>query len=139
MHPARIERGYFQFSGSDHLAHGHGFAYGKIRGNRQHPATAAIERRRLKGPERPVQSEASRAAVLASLAAVDLVVVFGEDTPLELIRALKPDVLVKGADYAKDQVVGGAEVESWGGAVVLAELLDGHSTTGTLKRLNEGR
>ena len=95
--------------------------------------------RRLKGPERPVQSEASRAAVLASLAAVDLVVVFGEDTPLELIRALKPDVLVKGADYAKDQVVGGAEVESWGGAVVLAELLDGHSTTGTLKRLNEGR
>ncbi|MEQ8602695.1 MAG: D-glycero-beta-D-manno-heptose-7-phosphate kinase [Marivibrio sp.] len=94
--------------------------------------------RRLKGPDRPVQSEAARAAVLASLAAVDLVVVFGEDTPLALIETLKPDVLVKGADYARDQVVGAAQVESWGGRVVLAELLDGHSTTGTLKRLGGG-
>jgi len=92
--------------------------------------------RRLKGAARPVQTEAARAAVLASLAAVDMVVVFGEDTPLALIRTLKPDVLVKGADYAKAQVVGAADVESWGGRVVLADLLDGHSTTGTVQRLS---
>ncbi|MCR9221510.1 MAG: D-glycero-beta-D-manno-heptose 1-phosphate adenylyltransferase [Alphaproteobacteria bacterium] len=92
--------------------------------------------RRLKGPERPVQSEAARAAVLASLAAVDLVVIFADDTPLEVIRALTPDLLVKGADYAKDAVVGAREVESWGGRVLLADLLDGHSTSATLKRLN---
>lgn len=90
---------------------------------------------RLKGPKRPIQAEAARASVLASLAAVDLVVVFGDDTPLALIEALKPDVLVKGADYRRDQVVGGAEVERWGGTVVLADLLDGHSTSGTIERL----
>jgi D-beta-D-heptose 7-phosphate kinase / D-beta-D-heptose 1-phosphate adenosyltransferase len=90
---------------------------------------------RLKGPERPVQGEAGRATVLASLATVDLVVVFEEDTPLKLIEALRPDVLVKGADYAKDEVVGGAEVESWGGRVHLAELEPGHSTTATIQRL----
>lgn len=90
---------------------------------------------RLKGPTRPVQAEAARAAVLASLQAVDLVVVFGDDTPLDLIRSLKPDVLVKGADYRREEVVGAADVEGWGGRVVLADLLDGHSTTGTIARL----
>lgn len=90
---------------------------------------------RLKGEGRPVQNEASRAAVLASLADVDAVVVFGEDTPLELIRALKPDVLIKGADYTIDEVVGAEDVKSWGGEVVLADLLDGHSTTATIQRL----
>lgn len=91
--------------------------------------------RRLKGPERPVQNEASRAAVLASLASVDLVVPFAEDTPIKLITRVRPDVLVKGRDYTVDQVVGAAEVRSWGGRVVLADLLDGHSTTGTLAKL----
>ena len=90
---------------------------------------------RLKGHDRPVQNEKSRAAVLASLGDVDAVVVFGEDTPLQLLRALKPDVLVKGADYTVDQVVGAEDVKGWGGAVVLADLLDGHSTTATIQRL----
>ncbi|EME71535.1 ADP-heptose synthase [Paramagnetospirillum caucaseum] len=91
---------------------------------------------RLKGPTRPVQSEASRATVLSSLATVDLVVIFGEDTPLEVICELKPDVLVKGADYTIDKVVGADEVQSWGGKVVLAELVDGQSTTNTIRKMN---
>jgi D-beta-D-heptose 7-phosphate kinase/D-beta-D-heptose 1-phosphate adenosyltransferase len=91
--------------------------------------------KRLKGEGRPVQAEAARAAVLASLAAVDAVVVFAEDTPLALIEALRPDLLVKGADYAKDQVVGAELVEKWGGRVLLAELSPGHSTTATIKKL----
>ncbi|ARJ64436.1 bifunctional heptose 7-phosphate kinase/heptose 1-phosphate adenyltransferase [Magnetospirillum sp. ME-1] len=91
---------------------------------------------RLKGPTRPVQSEASRATVLSSLATVDLVVIFGEDTPLEVIGVLKPDVLVKGADYTIDKVVGADLVQSWGGKVVLAELVDGQSTTNTIRKMN---
>lgn len=91
--------------------------------------------RRLKGPTRPVQNEASRATVLSALGDVDLVVVFGEDTPLDLIRALRPDVLVKGADYTVDTVVGAGEVQGWGGRVVLAELTEGQSTTGTIARM----
>lgn len=90
---------------------------------------------RLKGPTRPVQSEAARATVLASLASVDMVVIFGEDTPLELIRALKPDVLVKGADYTVETVVGATDVMGWGGKVVLANLVNGQSTTNTIKRM----
>jgi D-beta-D-heptose 7-phosphate kinase/D-beta-D-heptose 1-phosphate adenosyltransferase len=90
--------------------------------------------RRLKGKDRPIQDEAARATVLASLAAVDAVVVFGEDTPLELIRALRPELLVKGADYTVDTVVGAAEVKSWGGKVLLAALAPGHSTTGLVGR-----
>jgi D-beta-D-heptose 7-phosphate kinase/D-beta-D-heptose 1-phosphate adenosyltransferase len=91
--------------------------------------------KRLKGPERPIQDEAARAAVLASLTTVDLVTVFEEDTPIELIRALRPEVLVKGADYRVDQVVGGELVQQWGGIVKLAELLPGQSTTATVARL----
>ena len=93
--------------------------------------------KRLKGDDRPVQNETSRAAVLASLADVDAVVIFEEDTPIDLIRALKPDVLVKGADYMVDEVVGAEDVKSWGGEVVLAEILDGHSTTETIRRLGK--
>ena len=93
--------------------------------------------KRLKGPTRPLQSETARATVMASLAPVDLVVLFDEDTPLELIRALRPDVLVKGADYTVDQVVGADLVHSWGGSVVLVELQAGHSTTGTIKRMTD--
>jgi D-beta-D-heptose 7-phosphate kinase/D-beta-D-heptose 1-phosphate adenosyltransferase len=91
--------------------------------------------RRLKGDGRPVQEEAARAAVLASLASVDLVVPFDEDTPLALLEALLPDVLVKGADYTRDTVVGADLVERHGGRVLLADLAEGHSTTETIRRL----
>jgi D-beta-D-heptose 7-phosphate kinase / D-beta-D-heptose 1-phosphate adenosyltransferase len=91
--------------------------------------------RRLKGPSRPVQPEAARAAVLASLAAVDLVSIFEEDTPLALMAELQPDLLVKGADYTLETVVGAGELQRWGGRVMLAELLPGHSTTATVARL----
>ena len=91
--------------------------------------------RRLKGPSRPVQDERSRAHVLGALTAVDLVVVFDEDTPAETIAALKPDLLVKGADYAMDEVVGADLVESYGGRVHLAAMRAGFSTTRMLQRL----
>ena len=90
---------------------------------------------RLKGPDRPIQNEVARATVLASLQFVDAVVVFGEDTPLDLICTLQPDILVKGSDYTRETVVGAREVESWGGRVHLADLLDGHSTTRTVSKL----
>jgi len=91
--------------------------------------------KRLKGLGRPVQSQEARAQVLASLASVDLVIVFDEDTPVALITAIRPDALVKGADYRRDQVVGHEIVESYGGKVLLAELLPGHSTTATIARV----
>ncbi|MBO0710269.1 MAG: D-glycero-beta-D-manno-heptose-7-phosphate kinase [Acetobacteraceae bacterium] len=91
--------------------------------------------RRLKGPTRPVQPEAARAAVLASLASVDLVCIFDEDTPIDLLRAIQPELLVKGADYAIEDVVGADLVAGWGGKVMLAELLPGHSTTETVTRM----
>ena len=93
---------------------------------------------RLKGPERPVQDQDSRAVVLAALDCVDAVVHFEEDTPLELIETLLPDVLVKGADYRVDQVVGREVVERHGGRVALVNLKPGHSTTGTIARLRAG-
>ncbi|MBW6400119.1 D-glycero-beta-D-manno-heptose-7-phosphate kinase [Roseomonas sp. HJA6] len=91
--------------------------------------------KRLKGPARPIQGEAARAAVLASLATADCVTVFDEDTPVELIRLLKPDVLVKGADYTVEQVVGGDIVQDYGGEVRLAQLLPGNSTTATVAKI----
>ena len=90
--------------------------------------------RRLKGPSRPVNPEDDRAYVLAGLAAVDYVTFFAEDTPRDLIVALLPDVLVKGGDYRKEDIVGGAEVEAAGGEVVVAPLVPGRSTTAILKR-----
>ena len=95
--------------------------------------------KRLKGPERPVQTEAARAAVMASLSPVDLVVIFSEDTPLALIEALRPDVLVKGADYTKATVVGAEVVESYGGKVILADLVASHSTTATIAAMKTSR
>ena len=92
---------------------------------------------RLKGPSRPVQPEAARATVLASMATVDLVVVFEEDTPLRLIETLRPDVLIKGADYRRDQVVGGDLVESWGGQVRLVRIEPGFSTSATIARIGQ--
>jgi D-beta-D-heptose 7-phosphate kinase/D-beta-D-heptose 1-phosphate adenosyltransferase len=97
--------------------------------------TDASVRRLGKGSDRPVNSEAARARVLAGLAAVDCVVLFDEDTPYELIKALEPDVLVKGADYSKDRIVGADLVEARGGRVVRVELVPGHSTTRIVERL----
>jgi len=91
--------------------------------------------KRLKGPTRPLQSEVARATVMASMSPVDLVILFDEDTPLQAIQALRPDVLVKGSDYTVDQVVGGDLVQGWGGKVVLVTLREGHSTTGTIRRM----
>lgn len=91
--------------------------------------------KRLKGSQRPVQSEAARALVLSALQCVDAVVVFTEDTPLELIQFIKPHKLVKGADYTKDTVVGGTFVEGYGGEVVLVPLEAGFSTTHTLNKI----
>ncbi len=91
--------------------------------------------RRLKGPERPVQSEGDRARIIASQACVDGVVLFGEDTPYELIKAIKPDVLCKGADYkTKKDVVGWDIVEAHGGRVVLIELVEGRSTSKVIEK-----
>jgi D-beta-D-heptose 7-phosphate kinase/D-beta-D-heptose 1-phosphate adenosyltransferase len=92
---------------------------------------------RLKGSARPVQREEARATILAALAAVDLVVPFGDDTPVALIEALRPDVLVKGNDYAVDQIAGADLVLGWGGKVFLADLLPGHSTTALIARANQ--
>jgi D-beta-D-heptose 7-phosphate kinase/D-beta-D-heptose 1-phosphate adenosyltransferase len=91
--------------------------------------------KRLKGPTRPVNSVADRMAVLAGLQAVDYVVSFSEDTPVALIEAVAPDVLVKGEDYTGKEVVGRDIVEKRGGKVVLAPFLDGRSTTGTIARI----
>lgn len=91
--------------------------------------------RRLKGPGRPVHSEGARAYVLAALEAVDTVVLFPQDTPLELIVTLRPDVLVKGGDYVPDTVVGRREVEAWGGRVAIVPLTAGHSTTSIIETL----
>ena len=90
--------------------------------------------RRLKGPERPVQDEQARAAVIGAMRCVDLVVLFDEDTPLELITAFRPDVLIKGADYAMDEVVGADVVKASKGEVVLVPLAQGHSTTRLIRR-----
>ena len=93
--------------------------------------------KRLKGPERPVRTEAERAYVLAALAAVDAVVVFEQDTPLELIRLLQPDVLVKGGDYTEATIVGAPDVRARGGDVVVVPLTPGHSTTSTIAKLRD--
>jgi D-beta-D-heptose 7-phosphate kinase/D-beta-D-heptose 1-phosphate adenosyltransferase len=93
--------------------------------------------RRLKGAGRPVNSEDDRARVLGALERVGAVVLFGEDTPMELIRGLRPDVLVKGADYTRATVVGAEFVESYGGRVALIDLVPGKSTTGTIERMRK--
>ncbi len=95
----------------------------------------ASARRLGKGPDRPIVAEAERARMVAALAAVDCVVLFDEDTPLALIQLLRPAVLVKGADYARDAIVGAKEVEGWGGRVVRVPLVTDKSTTKLLERL----
>ena len=93
--------------------------------------------RRLKGPTRPVQNETARATVMASMAAADLVMLFDEETPLELITKLLPDIIFKGADYTADQVVGGDVVVAHGGSIGLIELEEGHSTTNIIRRMTK--
>jgi rfaE bifunctional protein nucleotidyltransferase chain/domain len=93
--------------------------------------------RRLKGASRPIRSESERAYVLAAVEAVDLVVIFSEDTPLELVKLLEPDVIVKGGDYNEETIVGAAEVKGRGGQVVVVPLTPGQSTTGIIGKLRE--
>lgn len=95
----------------------------------------ASVRRLGKGADRPLTGESARARVLAGLAAVDCVVLFDEETPLELIHSLAPDVLVKGADYTRESIVGGDWVESKGGRVVRVPLVSGFSTSSIVERL----
>jgi D-beta-D-heptose 7-phosphate kinase/D-beta-D-heptose 1-phosphate adenosyltransferase len=91
--------------------------------------------KRLKGPTRPIRSESERIYVLAALEAVDCVVLFEQDTPLELVRVLRPDVIVKGGDYSEETIVGAKEVKSWGGDVVVIPLTPGQSTTSIIEKL----
>ncbi len=92
-----------------------------------------------KGPKRPLNSQAARSYVLAGLEAVDFVVIFDEDTPLELIRAVQPQVLVKGGDWTKDKIVGREAVEDAGGQVMSLPLLPGYSTSGLIERILKAR
>lgn len=92
--------------------------------------------RGLKGPNRPVNDEGSRALLMASLAMVDAVVIFAEPTPLEVIKALLPDVLVKGGDYKVEDIAGAKEVMEAGGEVVINPILEGFSTTSIIKRMS---
>jgi len=95
--------------------------------------------RRLKGRGRPVHSEKDRLKVIAALEAVDYVTLFSEDTPLRLIHEVRPHVLVKGADWRENQIIGARETHSWGGKVKRIRLLPGRSTTGTLKKIKKCR
>lgn len=128
-----------------HLGHAHYLAEARRKGEKLIVgvnADASV-RRLNKGPERPIHNEADRKALLEHLQSVDIAVVFHEDTPLRLIEALRPDVLVKGGDYDAActdptnpaYMVGSAEVRSWGGVVVAIPLVEGHSTTGIVKKL----
>jgi D-beta-D-heptose 7-phosphate kinase/D-beta-D-heptose 1-phosphate adenosyltransferase len=91
--------------------------------------------KRLKGPERPINNTQSRAIVMANLVLVDAVIVFEEDTPLELISALLPDVLVKGGDYTIDTIVGAKEVIAHGGKVIINPIVAGFSTTNIIEKI----
>ena len=91
--------------------------------------------RRNKGPQRPINPEDERAEVLAALACVDAVTIFGEDTPADIIQFVQPDILVKGADWPADQIVGRDTVEARGGRVVLMAVEQGHSTTSIIERV----
>jgi D-glycero-beta-D-manno-heptose 1-phosphate adenylyltransferase len=93
--------------------------------------------KRLKGEGRPVNNEQSRALILASLIIVDAVVIFEEDTPLELIKAIMPDVMVKGGDYTLEQIAGAKEVMAAGGKVIINPIIEGFSTTGLIDKIRK--
>jgi D-beta-D-heptose 7-phosphate kinase/D-beta-D-heptose 1-phosphate adenosyltransferase len=94
--------------------------------------------KRLKGPERPINREQSRALLLASLVMTDVIILFEEDTPLQLITAFMPDILVKGGDYTVEQIAGAKEVLAAGGEVKIAKIIDGVSTTGIIEKMKTG-
>jgi rfaE bifunctional protein nucleotidyltransferase chain/domain len=100
-------------------------------------ADASVSRN--KGPDRPINPEGERAEILAALACVDAVVIFEEDTPAEIVRLVQPDVLVKGADWPSDQIVGRDTVEARGGRVVLVPVEPGHSTTAIVERIRTAK
>ena len=91
--------------------------------------------KRLKGPQRPINNELDRMFVMQNLRCVDAVEIFEEDTPLELIKLIRPKVLVKGGDWKIDQIVGGREVISWGGEVLSLNFVDGYSTTSVINKI----
>jgi D-glycero-beta-D-manno-heptose 1-phosphate adenylyltransferase len=93
--------------------------------------------KRLKGKDRPINNQETRSLLLASLIMVDAVVIFEEDTPLELINTIKPDVLVKGGDYTIEQIVGAKEVIEYGGRVVINPIVEGYSTTSIIQKLKD--
>lgn len=93
--------------------------------------------KRLKGSERPVQDERSRAEILAALACVDFVAVFDQETPIDLIKTVRPDVLVKGGDWPVEKIVGHEFVQSYGGAVRSLRFVEGHSTTGLVEKIRK--
>lgn len=93
--------------------------------------------KRLKGDKRPIKDEQSRASILAALSSVDLVIIFEEDTPIDLISVIAPDVLVKGGDYKKEDIVGADFVESYNGRVEIIPFLEGHSSTDLINKLNQ--
>jgi rfaE bifunctional protein nucleotidyltransferase chain/domain len=93
--------------------------------------------RRLKGEQRPINDEQARATLLAALLMVDAVIIFEEDTPLELIKAVEPEVLVKGGDYTLEQIVGAKEVIESGGRVVINPIVAGYSTTGLIEKIHK--
>lgn len=95
-------------------------------------------RRQGKAPDRPLNDETSRAKVLAALRLVDAVVIFDQDTPLELVQSLSPDVLVKGGDWSEDRIVGSQHVRSYGGDVRSLKLVDGFSTTALVEKIRHG-
>ena len=89
---------------------------------------------KLKGPGRPIIDEQSRAVVLGALAFVDYIIIFQEDTPIQLIKDLQPDILIKGADYKLDEIVGYPEVYSWGGKIETIPFMEGHSTSSIIRK-----
>ena len=101
--------------------------------------TDASVKRLNKGPERPINNEKARATVLSALECVDAVVLFNEDTPYELIKHLQPDILVKGSDYAVENIVGYDIVKAKGGEVITIDLSQGFSTTGIIKKISENK
>lgn len=121
-----------------HLGHVKYFQFAKNQGDLLVVAVNTDEGiRRLKGPKRPIVQEQDRLSVLEELESIDYLIRFDDDTPLRLIEMIRPDVLVKGADYAKEKVVGWDLVEACGGRVALAPLIDGRSTSGLIRRILE--
>lgn len=119
-----------------HPGHAHLLSYSKKAGDKLVVGLNTDKSvKRLKGETRPIHNQQDRSTLLSSFASVDLVVLFDEDTPLQLIKALRPDILVKGADYRKEEVVGYEIVEAYGGKVQLAPIMEGYSTTGIADKL----